>query len=75
MSISEISANFYKTTRRNIPEGCHLHTRRHENLNTHSVLVFLCSQRGISKKLLRKWLSSWEKEKIYADVMITVKQF
>jgi hypothetical protein len=28
----ETSVSLYETTRRNIPEGCHLHTRRHENL-------------------------------------------
>jgi hypothetical protein len=32
---SETSVNFYETTRRNIPEGCHLHTRRRENLKSH----------------------------------------
>jgi hypothetical protein len=29
---SETSANFYQTTRRNIPEDSHLHTRCRENL-------------------------------------------
>jgi hypothetical protein len=32
---SETSVNFYKTTRRNIPEDSHLHTRRCENLKSH----------------------------------------
>jgi hypothetical protein len=27
--------NFYQTTRRNSPEGSHLHTRRHKNLKYH----------------------------------------
>jgi hypothetical protein len=31
---SETSANFYQTTRRNIPEDIHLHTRRRENLKS-----------------------------------------
>jgi hypothetical protein len=35
VSTSETSANFYETTRRNIPEGGHLHTRRRENLKSH----------------------------------------
>jgi hypothetical protein len=33
-SISETSANFYQTTRRNNPENSHLHTRRRENLKS-----------------------------------------
>jgi hypothetical protein len=31
---SETSVNFYETTRRNIPQGCQLHTRRRENLKS-----------------------------------------
>jgi hypothetical protein len=34
VSTSETSINF-KTTRRNIPEGCHHHIRRRENLKPH----------------------------------------
>jgi hypothetical protein len=29
------SVNFYQTTWRNIPEGCHLQTRRREKLKSH----------------------------------------
>jgi hypothetical protein len=36
---SETSVNFYQTTRRNIPEDGHLHTRRRENLKFHLKLV------------------------------------
>jgi hypothetical protein len=36
-STSETSANFYQTTRRNIPEDSHLHTRYCENLKYHLV--------------------------------------
>jgi hypothetical protein len=32
---SETSVNFYETTRRNIPQCYHLHTRRRENLKSH----------------------------------------
>jgi len=32
---SETSVTFNETTRRYRPEGCHLHTRRRENLNSH----------------------------------------
>jgi hypothetical protein len=32
---SGTSVNFYQTTRRNIPEESHLHTRRRENLKSH----------------------------------------
>jgi hypothetical protein len=35
VSTSETSVNFHKTTRCNIPEGCHLHNRRRENLKSH----------------------------------------
>jgi hypothetical protein len=35
VSTSETSAYFYQTTRRNIPEDGHLHTRRHEDLKSH----------------------------------------
>jgi hypothetical protein len=34
VSTSDTSANA-QTTRRNIPEGSHLHPRRHENLKSH----------------------------------------
>jgi hypothetical protein len=39
---SETSVNFYDTTRRNILEDSHLHTRRRENLISHVMrYVFL----------------------------------
>jgi hypothetical protein len=37
VSTSETSLNFYQTTRRNIPKDGHLHTRRRENLKSHTV--------------------------------------
>jgi hypothetical protein len=43
--ITETSANFYETIRRNIPEGCHLHTRRHENLKAHIFNIRLATMR------------------------------
>jgi hypothetical protein len=33
-STSETSVHFYQTTRRNISEDSHLHTRRRENLKS-----------------------------------------
>jgi hypothetical protein len=36
-STSETSVNFYQTTRRNIPEDSHLHTRCRENLKSHLI--------------------------------------
>jgi hypothetical protein len=33
----ETSVNFYKTTRRSIPEGCHLYTYGRENLKFHLI--------------------------------------
>jgi hypothetical protein len=38
LSTSETSVSFYETARRNIPQGCYLHTRRRENLNSHLIL-------------------------------------
>jgi hypothetical protein len=38
---SETSVNFYETTRRNIQEGCHLHTRRRENLKSQNITCIL----------------------------------
>jgi hypothetical protein len=35
ISTSETLANLYETTRRNIPEDSHLHTRHRENLKSH----------------------------------------
>jgi hypothetical protein len=32
---SETSVNFYETTRRNIQEGFHLHTRRRQKIKSH----------------------------------------
>jgi hypothetical protein len=40
VSISETSVNFYQTTRRNIPEDIHLHTRRRENLKSQRTFNF-----------------------------------
>jgi hypothetical protein len=37
VSASETAVNFYETTRRSVPEGCHLHDRRHEELTCHSL--------------------------------------
>jgi hypothetical protein len=31
----ETSANFYEITRRNIPEACHFHIRRRQNLKSY----------------------------------------
>jgi hypothetical protein len=39
VSISKTSVNLYETTRRNVPENSHLHTRHCENLKTHTVMT------------------------------------
>jgi hypothetical protein len=44
---SETSIHFYQTTRLNIPEDSHLHTRRRENLKSHLI------KRGRSLFVLR----------------------
>jgi hypothetical protein len=41
---SETSVNFYQTTRHNIPEDSHLHTRRRENLKSHLINNYSASQ-------------------------------
>jgi hypothetical protein len=33
---SETPVNFHVASRRNIPEGCHFHTRRRDNLKSHA---------------------------------------
>jgi hypothetical protein len=40
---SETSVKFYQTSRRNIPEDSHLHTRRRENLKSH-IFRFICGE-------------------------------
>jgi hypothetical protein len=39
--ISETSVNSYETTRRNIPEGCNLHSHRRGNLKSHQINICL----------------------------------
>jgi hypothetical protein len=46
---SEPSVNFYETTRRNIPEGCHLHTRHCENMKSHRFLDHLRDYQFLKK--------------------------
>jgi hypothetical protein len=43
VSTSETSVNFHETTRRSIPEGCR-HTRRRENLKSHTVEKVACKK-------------------------------
>jgi hypothetical protein len=40
----EMSPYFYESTRCNIPESCHLHTRRRENLKSHSDIVLFLTR-------------------------------
>jgi hypothetical protein len=48
--VSETSVNFYNTTLRSIPEVSHLHTRRRENLKSHS--SFLYNFTIVSEKIM-----------------------
>jgi hypothetical protein len=53
---SETSVNVYQTTGRNNPEDSRLHTRRRENLKSHSVVVVclaVCPNVSSSKLLTR----------------------
>jgi hypothetical protein len=50
---SETSVNFYQSTRRNIPEEIHLHTRRRENLKSRKLVdsvPFAYSRISISRR-------------------------
>jgi hypothetical protein len=47
VSTSEMSVNFYQTTRRNIPEDSHLHARRRENQKSQ---LFYLRMKGIEAK-------------------------
>jgi hypothetical protein len=40
VSVSETSVYLYMTTWRYIPEGCHIHIRRSENLKSHLLFVY-----------------------------------
>jgi hypothetical protein len=62
-STSETSVNFYQTTRRNNPEDSHLHTRRLENMKSHSVsrspyLYLMCVEVNTAKAE-ELFFSSW----------------
>jgi hypothetical protein len=48
-STAETSVNFYQTTRRNVPEDSHPHTRCRENIESHTIV-----------ELLKKFLASHE---------------
>jgi hypothetical protein len=52
-STSETSVHFYQTTRRNLPEDSHLHTRCRENLKSHQnyVRILISSMRAHLIKL------------------------
>jgi hypothetical protein len=49
LSTSETSVNIYQTTRRNIPQHIHIHTRRRENLKSHHIPVTLGSQEELTE--------------------------
>jgi hypothetical protein len=46
VSTSETPVYFHETTRRYLPESCHLHTRRHENLKSQGYEYVYASKRG-----------------------------
>jgi hypothetical protein len=48
---SETSVYFYKTTQHCIPEGCHLHIHRHDNLNSHSCKMYIISNSAVCQLL------------------------
>jgi hypothetical protein len=54
-STSEMSANFYQTTRRNNPEDSHLHTRRRENISSHMEAVCISETLVFTYKSTRRY--------------------
>jgi hypothetical protein len=40
-STSETSVNFYQTTERKNPEDSHLHIRRHKNIKSHYIQLYV----------------------------------
>jgi hypothetical protein len=52
-STSETSVNFYQTTRRNNSEDSHLHTRRRENLKSHSFFIAYDTRRHFMPHFVR----------------------
>jgi hypothetical protein len=57
-STSETLVNFYRTTRRAIPEDCHLQTRRRENLKSHLMHIFLYLNKNFRKLLFKASIAS-----------------
>jgi hypothetical protein len=49
---SETSVNFYQTTRHNIPEDSHLHTRRHADLKSQTLKFGTIKQDDFIDQLL-----------------------
>jgi hypothetical protein len=56
---SETSVNFYKSTLHNIPEGCHLHTRRRNNLKSGSIKYRVFLYKLSDYKLLKRKCTPW----------------
>jgi hypothetical protein len=61
VSTFETSVIFYETTRRSVPDDCHLHTHRRENLISHSTL--LCYEAVLHTVPSRCWqlCGSWSR--------------
>jgi hypothetical protein len=59
---SETSVYFNETTRRYIPDGCHLHTRRRENLKSHELIDKSLLERSVCE--FRSRSQSPDKERI-----------
>jgi hypothetical protein len=53
---SQKTINFYQTTRRNIPEDSHIHTRRRENLKFHQDFIIYYSIFSSSIENLIKYI-------------------
>jgi hypothetical protein len=60
-STSETSVYFYETTRRYMPESCHVHTGRRENFKSHALRIVSCwgdvsSQRSTTVHIAGSWM-------------------
>jgi hypothetical protein len=64
---SEMSGDFYRTTRFNVPEDCHLQTRHFQNAKSHLRLIYVisCVNKNCSQnKTKRRYFCSWLRRRV-----------
>jgi hypothetical protein len=72
ISTYETSVNFYQTTRRNIPEDSHLHTRRRENLKSNKLAQDRVQWRAVLLAPLAIRVPLWERFQVLTAVMVSM---